>query len=265
MSSIPERPALEGLEAKWEPAGRPRHLPVRSRRGTRRGKAHVFSVDTPPPTASGSLHIGHVFSYTHMDLVDALPADARQAASSTRWAGTTTACPPSAACRTTTACAATRPCRTTRRSPRRSRAATTRSAKAADQVPISRRNFIELCERLTARGREAVRGPVAPARPQRRLVARPTARSARSRSRSPSARSCTTSRAARPTRPMHRRSGTSPSAPPSRRPNSRTRSSRRPTTGSRSTVPDGGDGRRRDRDHAAGTAAGVRGARGASR
>jgi valyl-tRNA synthetase len=28
----------------------------------------VFSVDTPPPTASGSLHIGHVFSYTHMDL-----------------------------------------------------------------------------------------------------------------------------------------------------------------------------------------------------
>jgi valyl-tRNA synthetase len=33
-----------------------------------RGKDHIFSVDTPPPTASGSLHIGHVFSYTHMDL-----------------------------------------------------------------------------------------------------------------------------------------------------------------------------------------------------
>jgi valyl-tRNA synthetase len=29
----------------------------------------VFSIDTPPPTVSGSLHIGHVFSYTHADLI----------------------------------------------------------------------------------------------------------------------------------------------------------------------------------------------------
>src|SRR5678815_1277461 len=28
-------------------------------------KAEVFSIDTPPPTVSGSLHVGHVFSYTH--------------------------------------------------------------------------------------------------------------------------------------------------------------------------------------------------------
>ena len=28
----------------------------------------IYSVDTPPPTASGSLHIGHVFSYTHTDV-----------------------------------------------------------------------------------------------------------------------------------------------------------------------------------------------------
>ena len=25
----------------------------------------AFIVDTPPPTVSGSLHVGHVFSYTH--------------------------------------------------------------------------------------------------------------------------------------------------------------------------------------------------------
>lgn len=29
----------------------------------------VYSIDTPPPTVSGTLHIGHVFSYTHADLV----------------------------------------------------------------------------------------------------------------------------------------------------------------------------------------------------
>ena len=29
----------------------------------------MFSIDTPPPTVSGSLHPGHVFSYTHTDLV----------------------------------------------------------------------------------------------------------------------------------------------------------------------------------------------------
>ena len=27
-----------------------------------------FSIDTPPPTVSGSLHIGHIFSYTQTDI-----------------------------------------------------------------------------------------------------------------------------------------------------------------------------------------------------
>ncbi|MFN8103224.1 MAG: valine--tRNA ligase [Acidimicrobiia bacterium] len=34
-----------------------------------RPRAETFSIDTPPPTVSGSLHVGHVFSYTHTDLV----------------------------------------------------------------------------------------------------------------------------------------------------------------------------------------------------
>ncbi len=34
-----------------------------------RPREETFVVDTPPPTASGSLHIGHVFSYTQADVV----------------------------------------------------------------------------------------------------------------------------------------------------------------------------------------------------
>src|SRR4030066_1909242 len=29
----------------------------------------VFSVDTPPPTVSGYLHLGHIYSYSHADFV----------------------------------------------------------------------------------------------------------------------------------------------------------------------------------------------------
>ena len=35
----------------------------------RRGRDETFVVDTPPPTVSGSLHVGHVFSYTHADVL----------------------------------------------------------------------------------------------------------------------------------------------------------------------------------------------------
>ncbi len=63
---LPEKPALEGLEAKWMPRWEEARV-YRFERGRRR--AEVFSIDTPPPTVSGSLHVGHVFSYTHTDVI----------------------------------------------------------------------------------------------------------------------------------------------------------------------------------------------------
>lgn len=32
-------------------------------------KEPIYSIDTPPPTVSGSLHIGHIFSYTQADII----------------------------------------------------------------------------------------------------------------------------------------------------------------------------------------------------
>ena len=36
---------------------------------TNRARDETFIVDTPPPTVSGNLHVGHVFSYTHTDVI----------------------------------------------------------------------------------------------------------------------------------------------------------------------------------------------------
>ncbi|HQH68140.1 MAG TPA: class I tRNA ligase family protein, partial [Candidatus Hydrogenedentes bacterium] len=33
------------------------------------GRDETFVVDTPPPTVSGSLHVGHLFSYSHQDFI----------------------------------------------------------------------------------------------------------------------------------------------------------------------------------------------------
>jgi valyl-tRNA synthetase len=147
VSTIPDKPALEGLEpkwgAEWESGGTYRF----DRAGATKG--NVVSVDTPPPTASGSLHIGHVFSYTHMDLIaryqrmrgktlfypmgwddNGLPTERRVQ----NYYGVR--------------CDPTLPYDAAFTPPLEGGEGA--SSKAADQVPISRRNFIELCERLTA-------------------------------------------------------------------------------------------------------------------
>lgn len=66
MSNVPEKPVLEGLEAKWAAIWQERGTYAFDRTKTRE---EIYSIDTPPPTVSGSLHVGHVFSYTHTDVV----------------------------------------------------------------------------------------------------------------------------------------------------------------------------------------------------
>jgi valyl-tRNA synthetase len=63
---VPEKPALEGLEQIWSERWK---VDDTYRFDRTRPRAEVYSIDTPPPTVSGSLHVGHVFSYTHTDLI----------------------------------------------------------------------------------------------------------------------------------------------------------------------------------------------------
>jgi valyl-tRNA synthetase len=64
--AVPDKPSLDGLEVKWdewwEAAGTYRFDRTKTR-------AEIFAIDTPPPTVSGTLHVGSVCSFTHTDLI----------------------------------------------------------------------------------------------------------------------------------------------------------------------------------------------------
>ncbi len=149
QNQIPDKPVLEGLEAKWDSAWAEQGTYLFDRlRAAQAGREGVYSIDTPPPTASGSLHIGHVFSYTHTDVKaryermrgktvfypmgwddNGLPTERRVQ----NYYGVR--CDPSL------------PYTPDFVPP--FEGGDNKSSRAADQQPISRRNFIELCERLT--------------------------------------------------------------------------------------------------------------------
>ena len=144
-ASTPEKVGVEGLEQKWGLVWENDGV-YRFRRDADRSQ--VYSIDTPPPTASGSLHVGHVFSYTHTDVVarfkrmsgfevyypmgwddNGLPTERRVQ----NYYGVR--CDPNLPYVT----GFTPPFE----------GGDNKSSKAADQIAISRRNFIELCEKLT--------------------------------------------------------------------------------------------------------------------
>ena len=151
---IPERPTLDGLEETWGQMWREQDTyAFDASRALAGQRADVFSIDTPPPTASGSLHMGHVFSYTHTDCMarykrmrgfnvfypigwddNGLPTEKRvQNYYGVRGDASLhhdpDFVPPFEGNRT--------------------------SMRAADEVPVSRQNFIELCDVLTVRDEEA--------------------------------------------------------------------------------------------------------------
>src|SRR3984957_4439393 len=138
-ATVPDKPVLDGLEAVWSARWQADQVYAFDRS---RPRSEVYSIDTPPLTVSGSLHVGHVFSFTHTDIIarykrmtgmsvfypsgwddNGLPTERRvQNVYGVR-------CDPSL------------PYDPAFVPP-------TRPGKA--EVPVSRRNFVELCERLTA-------------------------------------------------------------------------------------------------------------------
>jgi valyl-tRNA synthetase len=143
IKPVPEKATVDGIEdqliQRWDEAGIYFY--------DKSSKGEVFSIDTPPPTVSGSLHVGHVFSYTHTDLMarykrmqgfnvfypmgfddNGLPTERRVQ----NFFGV-------------------RPDLSVEYDPNfkpPQAGGDDKSSKAANQLPISRQNFIELCQQL---------------------------------------------------------------------------------------------------------------------
>ena len=66
--TMPDKPSIDGLEDKWMQAWAEQGTYTFDRASAMSGpRDQIWSIDTPPPTASGALHIGHVFGYSQAD------------------------------------------------------------------------------------------------------------------------------------------------------------------------------------------------------
>ena len=135
----PSSPSLDGLEASGARLGSVT-APTPS---TARRRASGSSRSTRRRRPSAARCTSAMSSPTRTRTRSRATSGCAAARSSIRWAGTTTACRPSAAYRTTTACAATR------RSPTTPASSPGETPSEKEPVSISRPNFVELCLRLT--------------------------------------------------------------------------------------------------------------------
>ena len=146
LTPLPDRVGVDGLEEKWCQDWEQSEV-YRFRNS--RDRKSVYSIDTPPPTVSGHLHVGHVFSYTHTDVIarfkrmrgydvfypmgwddNGLPTERRVQNYYGVRVDTSLKYDPDF----------NPPFHGT----------DGKKINAKDQVPVSRQNFIELCEELTA-------------------------------------------------------------------------------------------------------------------
>jgi valyl-tRNA synthetase len=151
LAGMPEKPSLDGLEERWTSVWEEQGIYRFDRTKTR---DEIYSIDTPPITASGSLHVGHVFSYTHTDLVarfqrmrgrevfypmgwddNGLPSERRVQ----NYYGVR--CDPSLHYDPSYVAP--------------QNVGDKGGGSSREQQPISRRNFVELCDRLTAEDEKA--------------------------------------------------------------------------------------------------------------
>jgi valyl-tRNA synthetase len=61
---VPDKPTIDGVEATWAAAWEAEQT---YRFDDSVPRERIFSIDTPPPTVSGSLHMGSVFGYVQTD------------------------------------------------------------------------------------------------------------------------------------------------------------------------------------------------------
>ena len=63
---LPKRYEFKDKEKLWRDIWEKKNIYKRSKDKSR---SESFVIDSPPPTVSGSLHVGHIFSYTHQDII----------------------------------------------------------------------------------------------------------------------------------------------------------------------------------------------------
>ena len=156
--ALPEKPALEGLEPKWNDrwAADGTYAFDRTRRATRSIRS------TRRRRRSAARCTSATCSRTRTPTSSRASSGCAARPCSIRWGGTTTGCRPSGACRTTTASAAIRRCRTTRRFSRQTNRQAGDLGFAAE--------LHRAVQPADGRGRKGVRAPVALSRPVGRLV-----------------------------------------------------------------------------------------------